>query len=315
METATEKKIKKVKRVITRKRIEIVEEKATVNKMGPETISVMPDDVAVMYAGKMCAMLLKQSVASSNMLAGYERAYEGKISPDVEKELKALHADFEDGFGNAKKRAVKIVEASPLWARLSGIKGFSAYQLGLIMAYMKDISRFDTPSKLAVYAGVAPVNNMAMTKGNINKIREFYLTDKGKDFKGFNTHFSQRMYIVSETLLRAGGYFHKMYQGMRARLEERAKNNGECEQVDGKWMMKAPKKNYSLIMWSHNNARRRMCRVLLHFIWAEWRSLAKLEVRMPYAIDYLKHSGYISLEEVLKADSVKVSRKKKKTEE
>lgn len=304
----------KVKKKITRKRVEIQDEKSTVEKLGDVTKAVSPEQVSVMYAGKMCAMLLKQHVASSNILAGYKRAYEGQLAPGIEKELTELHEGFEEGFAKAKRQAVKIVEKSPLWAKLSGVKGFSAYQLALIMAYVKDIARFETPSRLAVYAGVAPVKDMALTKGNLNRIREHYLQE-GKEFKGFNTHLSQRMYIIAESLMRGQGYFYNLYARLRERLEQRAINNNECHKEGDKWVMNAPYKNYSLIMWSHNNARRRICRVLLHFIWAEWRKMAGLEVRMPYAIDYLKHSGYISLEEVLKADSVKLKRGRRKTDE
>jgi hypothetical protein len=145
----------------------------------------------------------------------------------------------------------------------------------------------------------------------------------GKEFKGFNTDFSGRMFVIIDCLLRAKGWFYTYYSGIRSRLETRALNGGETfvatiqDQKESKGIMKAGhhymkgKKNQSLIMWSDKNAKRRVARTFLHFLWTEWRDIAGLEVRLPYAIDYLGHSGLIKLEEVIKADLVKAVRKKK----
>lgn len=71
------------------------------------------------------------------------------------------------------------------------------------------------------------------------------------------------------------------------------------------------KKNQSLIMWSDKNAKRRVARTFLHIFWKEWRELSGLPVRHPYVVDYLKHTGYVTLEEIVKADSVKQVKKRK----
>ena len=117
--------------------------------------------------------------------------------------------------------------------------------------------------------------------------------------------------------------FYNYYSGIRQRLEKRALNGGETfvataqDQKESKGIMKAGnaymkgKKNQSLIMWSDKNAKRRVARTFLHILWLEWRTLAGLEIRHPYVIDYLQHSGIVTLEQIIKADSVKRVNKKK----
>ena len=316
---------KKVKRVITKKRIEIAEEIATVENLGEEVFAVMPEDMAVMYAGKLCAMLIKGNVASQNILSGYMRQYPN-IDENTKRQLVNLQADFASDFELAKARTNKIAGKHPLYERLKGIKGISAYQIALLMSYIKDINRFDTPSKLCVYSGMASVNGMPVIKANINKISEYNTATFGKEFKGFNTEFSGRMFVIIDCLIRAKGFFYTYYSGIRERLEKRALNGGETfvatiqDQKESKGVMKAGhhymkgKKNQSLIMWSDKNAKRRVARTFLHILWKEWRELAGLPVRHPYAVDYLAHTGIIKLEEIIKADSVKRVNKKREKE-
>lgn len=317
---------KVVKKVITKKRIEIQDEKATVPNMGEETDAVQPEDLGVMYAGKLCATLIKSNVASQNQLKGYFRQYPHLAQETID-ELTKLQKDFASDFALAKERTNKIASKHPLYLRLGGIKGISAYQIALIMSYMKDVARFDTPSKLCVYAGVASVNNMPVTKGNIARINEWKTETQGIEFHGFNTEMSGRMFVIVDCLLRGKGFFYNYYAGIRKRLELRAMNGSECFMATkedrkasnnvmevGKYYMKG-KKNQSLIMWSDKNAQRRVARTFLHILWKEWRELANLPVRHPYVVDYLKHSGYVTLEEILKADSVKRVNKKKDKEE
>ena len=313
---------KKVKKSITKKRIEIADEISTVPNLGEEVFAVMPEDMAVMYSGKLCAMLIKGNVASQNILKGYLRQYPD-IEENTKKQLEALQKDFASDFELAKNRTNKIASTHPLYNRLSGIKGISGYQIALLMSYIKDISRFDTPSKLCVYAGMASVNGMPVVKANINKISEYNTSTFGKEFKGFNTELSGRMFVIIDCLIRAKGFFYTYYLGIRERLEKRALNGGETfvatieQQKESKGVMKAGhhymkgKKNQSLIMWSDKNAKRRVARTFLHIFWKEWREISELPIRHPYVVDYLQHSGIITLEQILKADSVKRVNKKK----
>lgn len=186
------------------------------------------------------------------------------------------------------------------------------------MSYMKDVSRFDSPSALMVYSGIGAISDnetgksYPVTKANIAKIKEIY-SRQGREFKGFNTALSGRMYTICDCLIRAKGFFYYKYLDMRKRLEERAKAEGGIEWRGEETEKKAymlGKNNQSLIMWSERNARRRIARILLHLIWEEWRKLKGLSTKGSYVQDILKHTTIISLDQVLKADA-----KKPKTEE
>lgn len=327
MEASAEVLVKETKRKITTKRIEIQDEKAKVGKMGEETDAVLPPDLIEMYCGKMCVANIKNGVRSNNMISGFERQYPS-MDDSTKGQLKELHQQFMDDFDTSKKRIIKILEKDTLWLRVKGIKGFTAYQLALIKSYMKNPDRFETPSKLMIYAGIGCVNDpvtgqgFAVTKANINRIKEIY-SKQGKEFNGFNTELSGRMTVIVDCLLRGTGFFYQTYNQIRSRLAEKAINEGKAEYIKtetkaGKilegYFIKG-KNNQSLDSFADKGARRRVARILLHIIWKEWRELKGLPIRHPYAIEKLAHTTEISLAQIIKADKEVVKRPRKKKEE
>lgn len=52
----TETEVLSTKKKVNAKRIEIQDEKSQVDKLGEETVPVQPQNVEVMYAGKLCAV-------------------------------------------------------------------------------------------------------------------------------------------------------------------------------------------------------------------------------------------------------------------
>lgn len=331
-----DEKVREVKVAINSSRLKIKEDKSKVDKLGEKTVSVKPEDIRIMYAAKMCLELNKQKVASGNMLKAYLRDYEGVITEDVKNELLSIEADFEKGFEKAKAKTTKIVETHPLWLKFSDIAGLSAYRFGIIMSMIRDIERFDTPSKLCVYAGVVDKNGVALRKGTISDFKDMYSLE-GREFGGFNTHFAQQMYLLTESFVKSTGYFYNWMEQLRQRLEKQAINDGKCflltaelkkelknkdgnstiidsaQAKVGEYYM-VGKKNYSLKMWSFNNVRRRASRTFLHLLWAEWRKMAGLEVRLPYPIEYLGHKQYITLDEVISAEQ-EIKKQKSKAKE
>lgn len=308
-----ETKVQKVKRTINKKRIEIKEEKATVGKLGDETIAKLPEDFKMMFAGKLNELLIKDRVRSSNILTAFLKSY-GIVDESIKEHLEAQIDQFHKAFDKSKNQLKGFMETHPLWLRMNGIRGFSNSQLALVMSQIKDISKFDTASKLMVYAGIGCVDGLAITKANLQKIKEIYAA-QGKEFAGFNTILSGRMFVISECLIKQKGYFYDFYTKMRVRLSEKAINDGRCELRDNKgereyYML--DKKNMSLKLWTQKNAMRRISRTLLHLIWTEWRIIKGLEVRVPYPIQYLQHSTFITLDEVLAYDK---AIKDKKNEE
>ena len=324
-----------VKKVLTKKRIKIAEIKSDAGKLGEETVAVLPKNLEVMFAGKLCNMLIKSRVASENIMWSYVEKYlqvpkdlidkmrktanpikkleeyctAQNVSWSVFENLLNLQHEFGESFTNFKDKVTKIVSKDVLYQKFDPIKGFTAYQMALLISMIKDISKFDTPSNLMVYSGLACIHGMPVTKANINKIREIYLA-QGKEFAGFNTILGGRMYVITDCLLRSRGYFFDLYNKIRTRLHEKAINEKRVEDKDGKLYM-IGKKNQSLIIYTHTGAKRRIARVLLHLIWTEWRKLEGLSIRIPYPIEYLGHKHEITLEEVVAFETSKNGQAKK----
>lgn len=352
--TAEEKSIAKTaQRKMTSLRNITTDVKNEVDKFADEAKAIIPEDLETMFAGKMCDLQMGSRVAAENIMWSYIRKYLGltddqytklRDSSNPVKDLEAiigtvpfletvktllqLQDQYDAGFAGFKNAATKIASRHPLCQSLQGIKGITPYNVALVMSYMKDITRFEKPSQLMMYAGLGAVQDpadgkwYAVCKAHINKIKEIYF-NSGREFKGFNTVLSGRMHVIFECLLRGGGFFADFYQQTRTRLELRAINNNETflptkeQQKESKGVMKAGKpymigkKNQSLIMWSHNNAKRRVARTFLQILWAEWRSINNLPVRDLYSVEYLGHNEVITLQQVLNADSVKRVRKPK----
>lgn len=303
--TETKEKVLKVKKTITRKRIEIKDAKASVGKLGTETVASLPEDFKIMFAGKLQELLIKDRVKCSNILGALLKSY-SIVDPSIQLYLESQIEGFQKNFDKSKNALKGFAEEHPLWERFSGVRGFSSSQLALVMAQIKDISKFDTASKLMIYSGIGCVQDadgrgIAVTKANINKIKEIYFA-KGQEFAGFNTVLSGRMHVISECLIKQKGFFYDFYTKMRERLAEKAINEHRCELKGEDYYMK-DKKNLSLKLWTQKNAMRRISRTLLHLIWTEWRLLNGLDVRAPYPIQYLGHKQFITLDEILAFDA------------
>lgn len=299
-------KITATKRALTKKRIEISEAKAKVGKLGEKTEATQPTNYEVLFAGRMCEFTMKNMNRVNNMLERFKEEY-SEMPKHVQDALQAQINDYAEYFDANKKDTVKITNLHPLWQRLHFIKGFSSYQLALIMSHVKDIKRFDTASKLAVYAGNAAINGIPICKANLNKIKEYY-SSQGKEFNGFSTVLAGRLNVIADCLIRSKGFFYYLYLDIRKHLSEKAINEGraveqenktkviENKQRDDTKFYMVGKNNQTLDMYTHRGAIRRIIRVLLHIIWHEWRKMENLDARIPYPIEYLGHTGLITTE-------------------
>lgn len=357
---------KEVQLEIADKRNAVKKLKSSAGKLGKKTEATIPTDIEVMFIGKLCDMLIRNNVRAANIMSGYIRDY-SIVDERILHNLKGYASDYANDFDIAKKRLSKVAEKHPLWQNLRGILGFTPYALGLLMTFIKNPAKFNNFSNLAVYSGVASVKDdttgedVPVNKANINRLKEIYAR-KGKEFKGFNTAMSGRLFVIASCLIRSKGYFYDLYNHQKERLIERSTNEGSSfiatkehihqyniakkkrdeyiepeelhqtakefvEETDtvgfeekaeesnmklGKrYMFSAWKeqKCYSTDRWAHNNALRRMNRTLLYLIWSEWRKLHNLEARAPYAMDYLGHTGLITIDEITAYDKQAVLNK------
>lgn len=305
--------IKKTKSKLNKLRIIEQEIKSDASKLGEKTKAVIPSKLEVMFAGKMAMNMIESRVMFTNMLSGYKREYKEENDETFER-IEEMVKMFDKNFDTTKRQLEKYVSNYPLVEEISKIKGVTGYQVAILMSLIKDISRFDTASKLVVYSGQGVIDGgerLAVTKANIHKIKEYYLSSGRGEFNGFNTKLGGRMYVITESMLKQQGWFYKYYARLRERIALRCRNNGEIfictkEQAkESKGVMKEGreymigKKNYSLDMFTHNNARRRIGRIFLHVLWERWRTLEGLPIRAPYAVDYLGHTDYIRYEDVI----------------
>lgn len=322
-EKKTRHKINKTLAATSAVRVEVKKAKPSRLKLGDETIPIVPpNDIEVMFLGKALDLLGNQQVRMENTLSGMLRAYgEDKMKETVKENLERYIKSFKADFDRTKRQVTRIVDMHPLAEKLCKIRGFTSYQLAMIMAEIKDPKRFPSPSNLFVYAGVAPRNGIAVVKANIPLLRmqkhEEYAGEKPDDFKefGFNTTLSKRLYVAGESLIKQKGFFYYQYSNMKPRLQEyaintgktfvateedRKKSNGVME-VGKRYMV--DRKNFSLDMWSHKNAFKRIQKLLLHFIWCEWCSMVGYEPRELYVIEYLGHKSKITLDECLRYEA------------
>lgn len=327
-----------VKKVITRKRNEIQEAKMEAGKLGEETVAFIPEeDIEVMFAAENVINLIKQEVQSENKLKALYRTYP-EITDDLKNRLKAQTEIFAQNREIAKKQITKIVEKHPLWKQFEPIKGFTPYQLGILMGLIKDPTKFATPGKLMMYAGLGVWKGLPVTKMHLNKIKDGYLNE-GREFKGFNTMFGGRMEVITDCLMRGGGWFYDFYNRKKTYKIEKARNtqlnvsepgvievdnqgqitatpNGRFCFVATKEDHKASngvmevgkeymwgKKNQSLVSFADRTAKKSMKRILLHLVYSKWLEHKGITPRIPYAIEYLGHNHHIKLEEITNYDS------------
>lgn len=288
-------------------------------KLGEKTDAVRPDEVEIFFLSKTYINFEKFSKTCTLIQGAYERDY-----PEFEQSSSSLmnefNVDVKKAKATLKKNLSKAVSKHPLSARLSKIKGFTDYQLGLIMSFMKTPERFRHMGALCVYAGVTEVCGLKLNLKNLNRIRQI---KQNPEF-GYHTEFQQRMYILAECLFRSNGWFTQHAQSLRRRLGERAVNEGRAvwlnkEQLkDLKWKDREEgyymrerdvlegwvlRKNQSLKQWTMTNASWRISKILLCLLYEEWNTILNIPTRDPYALEYLGHTTKITLDEILQYEA------------
>ncbi len=210
------------KKKMTTSRVSISKEKSNVGKLGPKTEAFIPDDLEVMFAAKNSLDLINLQTRSTNALGAYFRDYP-EITDDIRDRLLSQTKIFNDNFELAKQQTIKLCEKHPLWKKFAAIKGFTAYQLGILMSCIKDPTKFHTPSALMMYAGLGTYKGLPVNKLNMNKIKEIYHSE-GKEFKGFHTTMSGRMEVITDCLMRGQGWFYMFYNRKKLQKIEKAQN-------------------------------------------------------------------------------------------
>lgn len=100
-------------------------------------------------------------------------------------------------------------------------------------------------------------------------------------------------YKIGVQFVKQGETYRKLYDQFRAEYMLREDLRTEINNKKGKKTKNGESKGTAHI---HNMAQRKMVKIFLSHLWAEWRKLEGLTITKPYVIDQLKHSDYIEPE-------------------
>lgn len=159
-----------------------------------------------------------------------------------------------------KEISAEIAEAvkdHEMWDWLDRIKGIGPGLAGCLVAHI-NIERCATVSALWKYAG------QGVTAGEHDRPR------KGEKLP-YNAGLKRICYLIGTSFLRSGSPYRDEY--------DQAKAYYQRNRVD--W---TPKR-------IDMAARRKMVKLFLSHLWAEWRDRRGLPVRAPYAMQVLGHDG------------------------
>jgi len=148
----------------------------------------------------------------------------------------------------------------PFWEKyLSKIRGVGPVGAALIIGWLGPLSRFNTVSKLWKYCGLNP---------GARRRRGQKAT--------YNPVLKSCLYVIAESLLRAKGYYKKLYDKFRE----------ECEYKHPDW------KKIRVHRW----AMRKMLKIFLSHCWEMWWVIMeeKESPTKPYAMEKFGHVDYMT---------------------
>ncbi|MDY6912122.1 MAG: hypothetical protein SVM79_07210 [Chloroflexota bacterium] len=203
-------------------------------------------------SNKQCASLAAQ---------GFDGPLINKVQDSIEDFERWIELEIE-----------KLVMSHPAWTWLSEVKGAGPENYGKVIAFIGDIGRFSTVSRLWGYAGYGVVGGKALRK------------TKGQRMS-WNENLRTMCWRLGTSLMRARGSYYRYYAEIKATYEQ---------QYEGR-IVKARKgvsvpPDMITTQHIHNMALRRMIKLFLSHLWEKWREAKGLPVGEPYAIDRLGHA-------------------------
>ncbi len=208
-----------------------------------------------------------------------------------EDELEGMFDESLNAFESAEKIAskamVKYLPGIPIWEQwLKHVRGMGDVLAAQLVAMVQPIGDFDTPSKLWAYACGVPGDD-----GRVG-------LKKGEQ-PHHNTALKVVCYLIGEAFIKSPPRkegqvsYREFYDRYKARDAE--KHAAEMVQF------LADKKTGKAVgggRWSdlHMNtrARRYAYKMFLSHLWQVMREIEGLPIRVPYVIEQLGHTGYVS---------------------
>lgn len=188
------------------------------------------------------------------------------LDADQYLELSEQVEDLVRSEARLQKLIKKEIKDIPVWNEyLAGIKGIGPVMAGDIIAWIDDVGKFDTISKL-----------WAFSVGKPGEKRE-----KGKKIR-YNPHLKTLMWKIGKQLLMANNdVYRKVYENAKKTYESREDIKKAHE----------GKKGYKLHI--HLMSMRKMEKMFLSHLWVAWREIDGLPTSKPYVIEKLGHTTYV----------------------
>lgn len=198
----------------------------------------------------------------------------------------------------------RIVKDHPAWPWLEQVRGIGPTLSTKVLGLIADIEKFDTISKLWMFAGYGLKNGerQKLTKG---------------EKASFNRRLKTALYLVGESFIKSQSPYRELYdnakhryhlnkqvQPLRAVIEVNGMPDRTTAEGKKQWdrMIKEANKDAGAVndeaVWIdghvHNAARRYMVKIFLSHLYVVWREAEGLSVREPYPIEHLGHTTYLS---------------------
>ena len=167
----------------------------------------------------------------------------------------------------------------PMYPWLISVRGIGPVLAGGLLAYIRDIGRFDTVSKLWAYVGLHVIDGVAPKRRRGEKAN-------------WSTPLKTLCWKIGESFVKARGPYRDLYDSYKARDREK-----HPEKIDSGRKSKAGTAIYTYSDGHiHARAKRYAVKIFLSHLWEVWRKQEGLPVRDPYALEVLGHTTKIEPE-------------------
>jgi len=185
-----------------------------------------------------------------------------------------------------KKEILEEVEKYPIWREwLMDVKGIGPCLAGGLLAWIGDIGKFPTVSKLWAYCGLHVVDGMAPRKKRGAKVT-------------WNPKLRTHAWKIGQSFMKVGGYYKELYKKIKSEYLEKMGKYIEDPSLCPKYKdcVKRLRKRSQPACRGHIDAmsRRKTVKIFLQHLWVKWRELEGLPVTEPYPIAKMGHKDYVA---------------------
>jgi hypothetical protein len=198
---------------------------------------------------------------------------------EVVKEMvsKRLH-NIED---DIKKYITKVMKDDPVYKYLSGIKGIGPLLAAGLLAWIEDIEKFETISKLWAYSGLTVSED-----GRARKRK------KGEKLN-WNPRMKTLAWKIGESFVKTKGGYRALYEKFRAEYDAKWKTGDDCGSETCK---KNDNKCYD--MHRYMAAKRKTVKVFLAHLHMKWSEMKGLPESHPFIIGREDDKGHTHTHEI-----------------